>query len=120
MSQSKKRRQWSATKKLEIVFACIEMGRGNLRIAWPRRHRPDPALQLEKQFVGSAGAFFGQNGSRNDGSRKVDPKEAKIDRLRAVIAEITAEKLWLKNALGLEDHANLTAELQQRLVAEVG
>ena len=76
MSQSKKRRKWSASKKLELVLAGMEAG-----------------TEISELSI------YGDRGNAKAGASKPDPKEEQLNRLRAVIAEITAENLELKKTL---------------------
>ena len=99
MSQSKKRRQWSATKKLEIVLAGMEPGIEISELCRREGISPTQYYSWKKQLIGSAEAVFGQKGNRKESSKKADPKEEELNRLRAVIAEITAENLELKKTL---------------------
>jgi transposase-like protein len=99
MSQSKKRRKWSAAKKLEIVMAGMEAGAEISELCRREGLSPTQYYSWKKQLLGSAEAVFGTKGNGKQGESKPDPKEQELTRMRAVIAEITAENLELKKTL---------------------
>jgi transposase len=96
MSQSKKRRAWSASKKLEIVLRGMEPEVEISELCRREGISPTQYYSWKKQLVGSADAIFGQKSQGKLRDPRVDPKEQELNRLRAVIAEITAENLELK------------------------
>ena len=97
MSQDK-RRVWTATEKLRIVMAGMQK---DVDVADLCRQEGINATQYygwKKQLLSSATKVF------EDGRRKKRPgedarKEARIQRLERVIAEITTENLELKKGL---------------------
>ena len=97
MSQDK-RRVWTAAEKLRIVMAGMQK---DVDVADLCRQEGINATQYygwKKQLLSSATKVF------EDGRRKKRPgedarKEARIQRLERVIAEITAENLELKKGL---------------------
>ena len=99
MSQSKKRRQWSAADKMRIVLAGMEAGTEISELCRVEGISPTQYYSWKKQLVGGADAVFGKgrNGKADAGS--ADPHEKEVTRLRAVIAEVTAENLELKKTL---------------------
>lgn len=97
MSQSKKRRKWSAAKKLEIVLAGMEAGADISELCRREGLSPTQYYSWKKLLLGSAEAVYG--GKRKDDPAVSDPKEQELNRMRAVIAEITAENLELKKTL---------------------
>lgn len=99
MSQSKKRRMWSAAKKLEIVLAGMEAGADISELCRREGLSPTQYYTWKKQLLGSAEAVYGGKGKRKKEAAEVDPKEQELNRMRAVIAEITAENLELKKTL---------------------
>ena len=99
MSQSKKRRKWSASKKLELVLAGMEAGTEISELCRREGISPTQYYSWKKQLVGSAESIYGEKGNGKRGASKPDPKEEELNRLRAVIAEITAENLDLKKTL---------------------
>lgn len=96
MSQSKKRRQWSAAKKLEIVLAGMEAGTEISDLCRREGISPTQYYSWKKLLLGSAEAVYGK---RKADVFPSDPKEQELNRMRAVIAEITAENLELKKTL---------------------
>lgn len=99
MSQSKKRRKWSAAKKLEVVLAGMEAGADISELCRREGLSPTQYYSWKKQLLGSAEAVYGGNGKRKRDAAETDPKERELNRMRAVIAEITAENLELKKTL---------------------
>jgi transposase len=97
MSQDK-RRVWTAAEKLRIVMAGMQK---DVDVADLCRQEGINATQYygwKKQLLSSATKVF------EDGRRKKRPgedarKEARMQRLERVIAEITAENLELKKGL---------------------
>ena len=92
------RRQWTAADKLRIVMAGMQK---DVEIADLCRQEGIKATQYygwKKQLLSSASKVF------EDGRKKKRPgedarKEARMQRLERVIAEITAENLELKKTL---------------------
>ena len=99
MSQSKKRRQWSASDKMRIVLAGMEAGTEISELCRVEGINPTQYYSWKKQLMGSADAVFGKGGGGKNGADKIDPREQEVTRLRAVIAEVTAENLELKKTL---------------------
>ena len=114
MSEKKKRRRWTASEKLRVVLAGSGRLGGDQRAVPPRGDQPDAVLRLEEaaadvggegvrrrpgvEAVGAraaagVGAASGEGRDRGDHGGEPGPK---------------------KRALGLEDHGQLPAELQQR------
>ena len=92
------RRQWTAAEKLRIVMAGMQK---DVEVADLCRQEGIKATQYygwKKQLLSSASKVF------EDGRKKKRPgedarKEARMQRLERVIAEITAENLELKKTL---------------------
>ena len=99
MSQSKKRRKWSATEKMRIVLAGMEAGTEISELCRIEGINPTQYYSWKKQLVGGADAVFGKRRGGKDEPIAPDPHEQEINRMRAVIAEITAENLELKKTL---------------------
>ena len=95
MSSSKKRRSWSASEKMRIVLAGMEPGVEVSELCRREGVGPTQYYNWKSQLMGSADAVFGKNGTTK-GDHKVDRHEQELNRMRAVIAEITAENLELK------------------------
>jgi transposase len=99
MSQSKKRRQWSATEKMRIVLAGMEAGTEISELCRVEGINPTQYYSWKKQLIGGADAVFGKRRGGKDESAAADPHEQELNRMRSVIAEITAENLELKKTL---------------------
>jgi transposase len=99
MSQSKKRRQWSAADKMRIVLAGMEAGTEISELCRVEGINPTQYYSWKKQLVNGADAVFGKRGRGKDEAAKADPQAEELNRMRAVIAEITAENLELKKTL---------------------
>ena len=95
MSSSKKRRSWSASEKMRIVLAGMEPGVEVSELCRREGVGPTQYYNWKSQLMGSADAVFGKNGATK-GDQKVDRRDQELNRMRAVIAEITAENLELK------------------------
>jgi transposase len=94
MSENGKRRKWSAADKLRIVLAGMQP---NVEVsALCRREGINPTQYYgwQKQLLASAAKVF----DAADGKRSAaeERKDAELQRLKHVIAEITAENLELK------------------------
>ena len=99
MSQSKKRRQWSAADKMRIVLAGMESGTEISELCRVEGINPTQYYSWKKQLISGADAVFGKRGRGKEDAAKVDPQAEELNRMRAVIAEITAENLELKKTL---------------------
>ena len=94
MSENRKRRVWSAADKLRIVLAGMEP---NVEVSdLCRRDGLNPVQYYawKKQLLGSAARVFEDRRGRPDAHEQ--RREAEVQRLKNVIAEITAENLDLK------------------------
>jgi transposase len=97
MSQNGKRRKWSAADKLRIVLAGMQAGVEVSDLC--RREGVNPVLYYawKKQLLGSASRVF--DSPKGKPSAQEQRREAEAQRLKNVIAEITAENLELKKGL---------------------
>lgn len=94
MSNKGKRRAWSAGDKLRIVLAGMEP---NVEVSDLCRREGISPVQYyawKKQLLGSAARVFEDKRGRPDAHEQ--RREAEVQRLKNVIAEITAENLELK------------------------
>ena len=94
MSGNGKRRSWTAAEKLRIVLAGMEP---NVEVSdLCRREGLNPVQYYawKKQLLGSAERVFEDKRGRPNGQEQ--RREAEVQRLKNVIAEITAENLDLK------------------------
>jgi len=99
MSQSKKRRQWTASDKMRIVLAGMEAGTEISELCRVEGINPTQYYSWKKQLIGGAEAVFGKRRGGKDETVAEDPHVRDMNRMRAVIAEITAENLELKKTL---------------------
>lgn len=99
MSQSKKRRQRSAAEKMRIVLAGMEAETEISELCRVEGINPTQYYSWKKQLLSGAEAVFAKRRGGKDESAAIDPHEQEMNRMRAVIAEITAENLELKKTL---------------------
>ena len=99
MSQSKKRRQWTAADKMRIVLAGMEAGTEISELCRVEGINPTQYYSWKKQLITGAVAVFGKRRGGKDEIVAEDPPVRDMNRMRAVIAEITAENLELKKTL---------------------
>jgi transposase len=94
MNGNGRRRRWSAADKLRIVLAGMQP---NVEVSELCRHEginPTQYYGWKKQLLSSATKVFdAQEGRRSVAEER---KDAELQRLKNVIAEITAENLELK------------------------
>lgn len=94
MSENTKRHSWTAAEKLRLVLAGMEP---NVEVSdLCRREGLNPVLYYawKKQLLGLAERVFEDRRGRPDAREQ--RREAEVQRLKNVIAEITAENLDLK------------------------
>lgn len=97
MSQSKKkRRQWSPKDKMRIVMAGMEPGVEISELCRQEGINPTQYYGWKKQLLNSADAVFASGKSKRERLLEEDPREKELQRMKSVIAEITAENLELK------------------------
>ena len=97
MSRNGKHRKWSGADKLRIVLGAMQPG---VEVSdFCRREGVNPVLfyNWKKQLLGSASRVFEDKTAKP--SRQEERREAELQRLKNVIAEITAENLELKKGL---------------------
>jgi transposase len=99
MNRTSKRRQWSAPDKMRIVLAGMEAGTEISELCRVEGINPTQYYSWKKQLLGGAEAVFGRRRKGLDEMTAPDPHEQELNRMRAVIAEITAENLELKKTL---------------------
>jgi len=97
MSQEK-RRTWSAADKLRIVLAGMQADVDVAELCRREGISPTQYYGWRKQVLSSSGKIF-EDGRKAKVSGMEARKEAKIQRLERVIAEITSENLELKKGL---------------------
>jgi transposase len=97
MSQDK-RRKWTATEKLRIVMAGMQAEVDVAELCRREGINPTQYYGWKRQLLSSASKIF-DNGRKLKTPGAEARKEAKIQRLERVIAEITTENLELKKGL---------------------
>jgi len=93
------RRQWTAEEKLQILDEARKAGQAVSEVC--RRHQiaPGQFYQWEQQ-VRKAALEALRNGKRGRKPRKIEEQlKAEVTRLRAVVAELSAETLQIKRGL---------------------
>jgi transposase len=93
MSQNKRRR-WTAADKMRIVMAGIQKDVDIPELCRREGINPTQFYGWKKQLLSSATKVF--DGKREKLSAEEVRKDARIQRLERVVAEITAENLELK------------------------
>jgi transposase len=99
MSEKRRRRHWSDQKKLKLVLESLN---GDTKMADICRREglsPNMLHQWRKQLLGSAEAIFGRKTKKNSSNGVEERLRSENDRMKGVIAEITAENLDLKKTL---------------------
>jgi transposase len=96
MSQFK-RRKWTAAEKLRIVMAGVQKDVDVAELCRREGINPTQYYGWKKQLLSSATKVFDDQREKRSGEEA--RKEAKIQRLERVIAEITSENLELKKTL---------------------
>ena len=100
MSEPKEHRTWTPQQKLQLVLESLQSDRQVAEICRREGLSPSKLYEWRKQLLASAGAVFADRRGRRPGE---DPRIAKLaadnQRMKDVIAEITAENLELKKTL---------------------
>ena len=94
MSDNGKRRKWSAADKLRIVLAGMKPGVEVSELCRRAGINPTQYYGWKKQMLSSATKIFDANEGKRSAAE--ERKDAELQRLKNVIAEITAENLELK------------------------
>ena len=96
-SRNGKRRKWSAAEKLRIVLAGMQPGVEVSELCRREGLNPVQFYAWKKQLLGSAARVF--EDKRGRPNAREERREAEVQRMKSVIAEITAENLELKKGL---------------------
>jgi len=99
MADKKRRRKWSADKKLRIVLETLQSDTKLAELCRREGLSPNQVYQWRKQLLGSAEAVFASKKRGGQGDRRTEKLETENQRMKDVIAEITAENLDLKKTL---------------------
>jgi transposase len=97
MSENGKRRRWPAAEKLRIVLAGMQPGVEISELCRREGINPTQYYGWKKQLLSSGTKVF--DAAEGKASAAAERKEAELQRLKNVIAEITAENLELKKGL---------------------
>lgn len=97
MSQDK-RRKWASAEKLRIVMEGVQANVDVAELCRREGINPTQYYGWKKQLQTSASKIF-ENGRKLKRPGEDARKEARIQRLERVIAEITSENLELKKGL---------------------
>ena len=98
MSKPKRRRRWTADQKLKIVLETLQSDRKLAEICRREGISPTQVYHWRKQLLGSTEAVFGHR-KPNREDRQIAKLATENQRMKNVIAEITAENLDLKKTL---------------------
>ena len=98
MSKLKCRRKWSADRKMKIVLEALQSDQKLAEICRREGVSPTQVYQWRRQLLGSAEAVFGRKQAGGE-DRRVAKLASDNQRMRNVVAEITAENLDLKKTL---------------------
>ena len=96
MSQDK-RRKWTAADKLRIVMSGMQKDVDVAELCRREGINPTQYYGWRKQLLSSASKVFDVRREKQSGEEA--RKEARVQRMERVIAEITAENLELKKTL---------------------
>jgi len=94
MSDNGTRRKWGAAEKLRIVLAGMQPGVEVSDLCRREGLNPVQFYAWKKQLLGSADRVFQDKRGRPNAQEQ--QREAEVQRLKNVIAEITAENIELK------------------------
>ena len=98
MSKAKRRRKWTPQQKLQIVLEALQSDNKLASVCRREGLAPNVVYNWRKQLMGSAEAIFARKSTKGE-----DPRIGKLatdnQRMKDVIAEITAENLVLKKTL---------------------
>lgn len=96
-SRNGQRRKWSAAEKLRIVLAGMQPGVEVSELCRREGLNPVQFYAWKKQLLGSAARVF--EDKRGRPNAREERREAEMQRMKSVIAEIAAENLELKKGL---------------------
>ena len=99
MVDNKRRRKWSADKKLRIVLETLQSDVKLAELCRREGLSPNQVYQWRKQLLSSAEAVFARKDKASQPDRQTQRLETQNQRMKNVIAEITAENLDLKKTL---------------------
>jgi transposase len=97
MCENGKRRKWTAAEKLRIVLDGMQPNVSVSDLCRREGINPSQYFGWKKQLLASAGKVFDARAGKRSAAE--ERKDAALQRLKNVIAEITAENLELKKTL---------------------
>jgi transposase len=95
----KERRRWTPERKLRIVLEALSSESQISAICRREGLSPNQVYDWRKKLLGSAEAVFARKGGSEGEDPRVQKLAADNQRMKNVIAEITAENLDLKKTL---------------------
>lgn len=95
----KTRRRWTAKEKLQILKEGQQGGASVSEVCRRRGISTAQYYQWANQAEQAAREAF-ENGAKEKASRREERMKEELERMRRVVAEITAENLELKKTLG--------------------
>jgi transposase len=98
MNKPKRRRRWTADQKLKLVLETLQSDQKLAEICRREGISPTQVYKWRKRLLGCAEAVFGRK-QANGEDRQIARLAAENQRMKNVIAEITAENLDLKKTL---------------------
>ena len=98
MGKPKRRRRWTADQKLKIVLETLQSERKLSEICRREGLSPTQVYQWRRQLSGSAAAIYGRKPASGE-DRRIAKLATENQRMKNVVAEITAENLDLKKTL---------------------
>jgi transposase len=99
MNESKKRRQWTPARKLQIVLETLSSDVKLAEVCRREAVSPNLVHKWRKQLLGSAEAIFTRPSNGKGVDRQTQKLRDENRRMKDVIVEITAENLELKKTL---------------------
>lgn len=99
MSESSRRR-WTPEEKLRLVLESLQSDQKVAELCRREGLSPTQVYEWRKQLIGSAKEIFAdKRGQRKGEDPRIARQAAELQRMKDVVAEITAENLVLKKTL---------------------
>jgi len=99
MSAKKERRHWTPERKLRLVLESLQSEGKISELCRREGLVPTQVYDWRKKLMASAETVFARKKDGHPEDRRVEKLEAENQRMKSVIAEITAENLDLKKTL---------------------
>jgi len=107
MSKPKRRRRWTADQKLKIALETLQSDRKLAEICRREGLSPTQVYQWRRQLLASAEAVFTHR-KQNGEDRRIAKLATENQRMKNVVAEITAENLDLKKRFSSQKVTDVT------------